>query len=154
MSEPYYICEWNTIQQKKWTIDVFSNMDISQNDHAERKRIYMSVCIVCCTPKPNLPVNPGVSWLPTFIFQSPVIKRTSILVLEGLVGLDRTVQLQLLQFVTGWGIAWITVILNDLPWKQTEIILSFWGLHLSTTFWTLWLTMMATPFLLRDSCPQ
>ena len=52
-----------------------------------------------CTPRPNLPVTPGVSWLPTFAFQSPIMKRTSFLVLllEGLVGLQKTVQLQLLQ---------------------------------------------------------
>ena len=30
-----------------------------------------------CTPRPNVPVNPGVSWLHTFAFQSPIIKRTS-----------------------------------------------------------------------------
>ena len=41
--------------------------------------------------------------------------------------------------------------LNGLPWKWTEIILSFLRLHPSTAFWTLLLTMMATPFLLRDS---
>ena len=42
-----------------------------------------------CTPRPNLPVIPGVSWLPTFAFQSPVMKRISFLrlVLAGLVGL-------------------------------------------------------------------
>jgi len=40
------------------------------------------------------------------------------------------------------------------PWKQTEIILSFLRLHPSTAFQTLLLTMMATPFLLRDSCLQ
>ena len=52
-----------------------------------------------CIPRPNLPVTPGVSWLPTFALQSPIMKRTSfgVLVLEGLVGLPRTVQLQLLQ---------------------------------------------------------
>ena len=27
-----------------------------------------------CTPRPNLPVTPGVSWLPTFAFQSPIMK--------------------------------------------------------------------------------
>ena len=27
-------------------------------------------------PKPNLPVTPGVSWLPPFAFQSPIMKRT------------------------------------------------------------------------------
>ena len=31
------------------------------------------------TPRPNLPVTPGVSWLPTFAFQSPIMKRTSSL---------------------------------------------------------------------------
>ena len=30
-----------------------------------------------CTPRPNLPVTPGVSWLPTFAFQSPIMRRTS-----------------------------------------------------------------------------
>ena len=32
-----------------------------------------------CTPRPNLPVTPGVSWLSTFAFQSPIMKRTSFL---------------------------------------------------------------------------
>ena len=54
-----------------------------------------------CTPRSNLPVTPGVSSHPTFAFQSPIIKRTSlgggVLVLKDLVGLHRTVQLQLLQ---------------------------------------------------------
>ena len=45
---------------------------------------------------------------------------------------------------------WITVILNGLPWKRTEMILSFLRLHPSTAFQTLLLTTMATPFLLRD----
>ena len=51
-----------------------------------------------CNRRPNLPVTPGISWLPTFVFQSPVMKRTSfwVLVLESLLGLHRTVQLQLL----------------------------------------------------------
>ena len=51
-----------------------------------------------CTPRPNLPIIPGISWLPTFAFQSPTMKRTSflVLVLEGLAGLHRTAQLQLL----------------------------------------------------------
>ena len=60
-------------------------------------------CISLCPasfriPRPNLPVTPGVSWLPTFAFQSPIMKRTSFLVvLKGFVGLHGTVQLQLLQ---------------------------------------------------------
>ena len=51
-------------------------------------------------PRPNLPVTPGVSWFPTFAFQSPIMKRTVffwMLVVKGLVGLHRTIQLQLLQ---------------------------------------------------------
>ena len=32
-----------------------------------------------CIPRPNLPVTAGVSRLPTFAFQSPIIKRTSLL---------------------------------------------------------------------------
>ena len=74
-----------------------------------------------------------------------------VLVLEGLVGLHRTVQLQLL-YHCFWAYTWITVMLNCLPWKQ--IILSFLRLYPSTSFWTLLLTMRATPFLLRDFCPQ
>ena len=50
--------------------------------------------------------------------------------------------------------SWVTVILNGLPWRRTEIILSYLRLHPSTAIWTLLLTMMATPFLLRDSCPS
>ena len=32
-----------------------------------------------CTPRPNLPVTPCVSWLPTFAFQSLIMRRTSLL---------------------------------------------------------------------------
>ena len=50
-------------------------------------------------PRPNFPVTWGVSWLPTFAFQSPIMKRTSFggISSKSLVGLHRTVQLQLLQ---------------------------------------------------------
>ena len=55
-----------------------------------------------CTPSPYLPVTPGISWLPTFAFQSPKMKRTFffflVLVLEVLVNLHRTVQLHLLWY--------------------------------------------------------
>ena len=47
-------------------------------------------------PRPNLSVTLGVSWLPTFAFQSPIMKRTSFLGVSSK-GLHRTVQLQLLQ---------------------------------------------------------
>jgi len=29
------------------------------------------------SPRPNLPVTPGVSWLATSVFQSPMMNRTS-----------------------------------------------------------------------------
>ena len=45
------------------------------------------------------------------------------------------------------------MILNGLPWKQTEVILSFLRLHPSTAFQTLSLIIKATPFLLRDFLP-
>ena len=32
-----------------------------------------------CTPRPNLPVTPGVSWCPAFALQPPVMRRTSFL---------------------------------------------------------------------------
>ena len=108
-----------------------------------------------CTPRPNLPVTPGISWLPTFAFQSPIMKRTSfwVLVLEGLVGLHKTVQLQLLQH--SWsghrlGLLWCwTVCLGN----ELRSFYHFWDCTQVLHFGLL-LTMMATPFLLRDSCPQ
>ena len=63
------------------------------------------------TPGPNLLVTPGISWLPTFSF-SPIWWKGhlfGVLVLEGLVGLHRTVQLQLLQHYWLWcrlGLMW------------------------------------------------
>ena len=54
-----------------------------------------------CTPRSNLPVTPGISWLPAFAFQSPIMKRTSVSY-KSLVGLHRPVQLQLLQHYC-WG---------------------------------------------------
>ena len=75
-----------------------------------------------------------------------------VLVLEGLVGLHRTAQLQLL-----WRY-WLGHRL-ELPWYRMVCLGNeqrsfgrFW-LHPSTAFQTLLMTMMATPFLLRDSCP-
>ena len=62
---------------------------------------YISLCPASfCIPRPNLPVTPGVSCLLTFALQSPIIMKRTLfwmLVLEDLVGLHRTIQLQLLQ---------------------------------------------------------
>ena len=58
-----------------------------------------------------------------------------MLVLEGLVGLHRAIQLQLLQhYWSGHRLG-----LCDIEWfaLETEIILSFLRLHPNTAFWTL-----------------
>ena len=75
-----------------------------------------------------------------------------VLVLEGLVGLHKTVQLQLLQCY--WlghrlGLPYWMVCLGN---KQRSFC-SFWCCIQALHF-RLLLTMMTTPFLLRDSCPQ
>ena len=96
-------------------------------------------------PRPNLPVTPGVSWLPTFAFQSPIMKRTSfgVLVLKGLVGLHRTIQLQLLQHY--WlghrlGLLWYWMVcLGD----EQRSFCRFWDciqvLHFRLFCWPWWL---------------
>ena len=57
----------------------------------------VSLCPVSfCTPRPNLPVTPIISWLPT-LHSSPLWWKGHlfwVLVLEGLVGLHRTIQIQ------------------------------------------------------------
>ena len=64
-----------------------------------------------CTPRPNLPAILVTSLFPTFAFQSPMMKRTSfflVLVLEVLIDLHRTSQLQLLH-ISSWarlGLLW------------------------------------------------
>ena len=105
-----------------------------------------------CTPRPNLPVTPGISQFPTFAFQSPMMKRTSFLSVSSRRSCrssqNCSASLPLLVGIQ----TWIAVILNGLPWKQTEIILLLLRQHPSVAFWMLLLTMRATQFLLRDSC--
>ena len=48
-----------------------------------------------------------------------------------------------------YDIEWFTLEMN-----RDKIILSFLRLHPSTAFRNFLLTLRATPFLLRDSCPQ
>ena len=75
-----------------------------------------------------------------------------VLVLEGLVGLHKSVNFSHFS-IHDWGIHLITVMLNGLPWKRIEIILSFLRLHPSTAFQTLLLTMKAALFLLKAFLP-
>ena len=57
--------------------------------------------------------TPGISWLPTFAFQSPMMKRTSFfdLSFRRLVCLHRTVQLQRL-CISGWS--------TELDWSNVK----------------------------------
>ena len=76
-----------------------------------------------------------------------------MLVLKGLAGLHRSVQLQLFS-ITGQG---TDLYYCDSEWFALEMSRHhsvIFETHMSTAFRTLLLTMMATPFLLRDSCPQ
>ena len=74
-----------------------------------------------------------------------------MLVLEDLVDLHRTIHLFQM---SDWGIDLDYYDVNGLPWKRTEIILSFLKLHPSIAFQTLLLTTRATPFLLKYSCSE
>ena len=91
-----------------------------------------------------------------FCNHSPMMKRTSFfLVLVQIVLLVYIEPFNICFFsISVWGIDLDILILNDLPWKWTEIIQSFLRLLPNTAFWTLLLTMRATPFLTRDSCPH
>ena len=90
-----------------------------------------------CTPRPNLSVTPGVSWLPTLAFQSPMLKRTfwgrfsSRSSCRSSQNHSNSASSALV--VGAW--TWITVMLNALPWIRTEISLLFLRLHPSTDFW-------------------
>ena len=74
-----------------------------------------------------------------------------MLVLKGLVDLHRTVQL-LQHYWLGH-----TLDYRDIEWFALEMNgdhSAIFETTQNTAFWTLLFTMMATPFLLRDSCPQ
>ena len=100
----------------------------------------------------------GQIWplLPTFAFQSPIMKRTSVwgVSSRSLVGLHRTIAFQLLQhYSLGhrpellW--YWMAFLGNEQR-SFCHFWDCIWVLHFELFLWT----MMATPFLLRDSCPQ
>ena len=106
----------------------------------------ISLCPASCRiPRPNLPVTPGISWLPTFAFQSPKWKGhlLGVLVLKGLVGLHRTFQLQLLQhYWLGhrFGLLWYWMVCL---WNEQRSFCRFWDciqvLHFRLFCWPWWL---------------
>ena len=104
------------------------------------------------TPRPNLPLFQVSLYFLRLLSNSTWWKGLfSVLVLEGVAGLHRTGQIQLLQHhwlghTLRWLWCWMVYLGNELR--------SFLRLHQSTAFQTLPLTMRDTSFLLRDSCPQ
>ena len=76
-----------------------------------------------------------------------------VLVLKALLDLHRTIQLQLLQhYWSGHrlGLPWYWVVCLG---NEQRSFCHFWD-YIQVLHFRLLLTMMATPFLLRDSCPQ
>ena len=112
--------------------------------------------------RPNLPVTPGISWLHTFAFQYSMMENTSffffffVIVLKGLLVLHRTSQPKFLQhYWSGHRLGvlwyWMVCLGNEQRsfchfWNCTQILLS------RMIFF--FLTVRASPFLLRYSCPQ
>ena len=139
---------------KDWDLEISSWKYLSKDLFHWQNAV--SLCPASfCTPRPNLPVTPGISWLPTSAFQSPIMKRASLLdVSSRSCRSSQNCSTSASSALLVRTQTYITVILNGLPWKETEIIVSFLRLHPSTASQILLLTMMATPFLLRDSSPQ
>ena len=115
----------------------------------------ISVCPASfCIPRPNLPVTPGVSWFPTFAFQSPIMKRTSswVLVLEVLVGLHRTIQLQLLQcYWLGHRLELLWYWMVFLGNRDHSVIFEIESKY---CIWGSFVDYDGYSIFLRDSCPQ
>ena len=112
-------------------------------------KLYLPLPCFILYSRPNLPVIPGVSWLPTFAFQSPIMKRTSFLGVSS----TRTVQLQLLQcywLAHRLGSLWYWIVCLG---NEQRSFCHFWDC-IQVLHFGLLLTVMAAPFLLRDSCPQ
>ena len=111
-----------------------------------------------CTPRPNLPVTPGISSFPTFAFQFPVVKRTSflVLVLEGLV-CPSNLNIKLFKFsffgISGWD---IELDYCDIEWFALEMNRGHFLIFKTAPKYCIsdfFVDYRVTPFLLRDSCP-
>ena len=104
-----------------------------------------------CTPRPHLPVTPGVSWLLTFALQSPIMKRTSFwgVSSRNLVDLHRIVQVQLyhhywsgrrLGLLSSHHCLWYWIVCLGNEWRS---FCCFWDciqvLHFRLFCWLWWL---------------
>ena len=88
----------------------------------------VSLCLASyCTPRSNLPVSSGISWLPTFALQSPIMKRISLFGVSSRRSCrssqNHSTSSSSALVVGAW--TWISVILNGLPWKQTDHSVGF-----------------------------
>ena len=99
-----------------------------------------------CIPRPNLPVTPDISWLPSLGIPIPYDEKDIFFGVSSIRSCSSSWNCSTLALVV-WVQTWNTVMLNGLPRKWTQIILSFLRLHPSTSFQTLLLTMRATPLL-------
>ena len=93
--------------------------------HSLGKTLLAFALLHSVLPRPNLPVTPGVSWLPTFAFQSPVMKRISF----GGISYRRSCRSwencstwQLFNFsaLLVGAQTWITLILNGFGWETNR----------------------------------
>ena len=73
-----------------------------------------------CTPRPNLPVTSGISQLPTFAFQSPIMKRTSFQDVSSRRSCRSFIEPFNFSFfsITGWG---IDLDYCDIEWFALEM---------------------------------
>ena len=81
----------------------------------------------------------GISWLHTFAFHSPVLKRTSFFHVSSRRSCrsSKNCSTSASSTLVIGAQTWITVILNGLPQKWTEVIMLFLKLFPSMAFWTL-----------------
>ena len=122
--------------------------------------VLLGKCIILCsasfrTTRTNFLFTLGISWLPTFAFQSPIMKIYIflLLILGYLVGLRKTIQLHL--FWHQWlrhrvVLLWCWIIFLGNEWRS---FCHLWVFPKALHFGLL-LTVRATPFLPRDSCQQ
>ena len=106
--------------------------------------LHSQTCLLLQVSSDFLLLQSGPLWWKGHLF--------GVLVLEGLVGLHRIIQLQLLQH--SWlghklGLLWCWVVFLG---NKLRLFCCFWDC-IQVLHFGLLLTMRATPFLLRDSCP-
>ena len=118
-----------------------------------------------CTPRSNLPVTPGISQLPTFAFQSAMMKRTSFFWCQFQKVLQAFIEPFNFNFfcISAWVMdldccdtKWFILEMNlnhSVVFEIAPQVLHF-GLFYLFIYLFIYFTMRAIPFLQRDSCLQ